>query len=116
MGKIGIEFLVPGMKLKSDVKDINGRLLLPSGKDISEKHLTVFRAWGITEVDVHGPAPDKDEPVPNEEENPLLIKIAEEELCIAFRHTDTGNHAVREIFRLSVVRRAGMLAKGAARG
>ena len=116
MGKIGIEFLVPGMKLKSDVKDINGRLLLPSGKDISEKHLTVFRAWGITEVDVHGAGPDEDEPAPNEEINPLLIRRAEEELGIAFRHTDTGNHAVREIFRLSVVRRARMLAKGIARG
>ncbi len=116
MGKIGIEFLAPGMKLKSDVKDINGRLLFPSGKDISAKHITVFRSWGVTEVDVHGEGPDEDEPAINKEINPLLIKRAEEELCIAFLHTDTGNPAVREIFRLSVVRKARILAKGVGSG
>ncbi len=116
MGKVGIEFLKPGMKLESDVKDINGRLLLPSGRDISEKHIIVFRAWGVTEVDVQGAAPNQDEPAVSEEINPLLIKRAEEEMGIAFLHTDMGNHAVREMFRLSVVRRARMLAEGVVLG
>lgn len=45
---------MPGMVLGSDVKDLSGRMLLQSGTEIQEKHLRVFRTWGVLGVDVAG--------------------------------------------------------------
>ncbi|MFQ5443371.1 MAG: hypothetical protein ACE5EK_02020, partial [Nitrospinales bacterium] len=56
-----------GTKLKSvkavmvveiDVKDLTGRVLLTSGNAILEKHIKIFKSWGITEVFIKGTQDD----------------------------------------------------------
>jgi hypothetical protein len=42
----------PGMILASDAMDMSGRMLLAAGKEITAKHLKIFRTWGVPEVDI----------------------------------------------------------------
>lgn len=46
-----------GMVLASDVTDRRGRLLIPAGRDLDDKHLQALRMWGITAVEVDGEDP-----------------------------------------------------------
>lgn len=45
------------MTLSSDVTDRRGRLLIPAGRALDEKHLQALRMWGITAVEVEGDDP-----------------------------------------------------------
>ncbi len=91
------------MVLKSAVKDITGRLLLGGGVAICWKHITIFKAWGITEVDIEGDAEGEavEEVVAQVDEETLdRVRKELEEL---FALTDLNNSPVtQEIFRLSV--------------
>ena len=53
MSHISIDQLKPGMVLATDVTDTNGRLLLSKEQSIAHKHLTIFKMWGVPEVQVH---------------------------------------------------------------
>src|SRR5208283_3647990 len=96
--------LMPGMVLKSAVSDITGRLLLGKGVEVCRKHLTIFKSWGITEVDiegdVEGEAVEEDGVIQVDEET---LNKAREELQELFAFADLNNSPVtKEIFRLSV--------------
>ncbi|HYG35639.1 MAG TPA: hypothetical protein VEC99_12685 [Clostridia bacterium] len=52
MPKVKIESLREGMVVAADVKNMDNMLLLPSGCVITEKHIHILSAWGITEVQV----------------------------------------------------------------
>ncbi len=52
MTKISIEEIEPGMLLASEMRTRQGRLLLPSGAEVTREHLKIARIWGITEADV----------------------------------------------------------------
>jgi len=43
-----------GMVLAADVLDQRGRLLVPAGKELSEKHVRALPAWGVTRLEVDG--------------------------------------------------------------
>jgi len=42
------------MVISADVKDRGGRMLLKSGVELTEKHLKVFKTWGIAQVEIEG--------------------------------------------------------------
>lgn len=42
------------MILAADVLDQRGRLLVPSGKELSEKHVRALPAWGVTRLEIEG--------------------------------------------------------------
>ncbi|MBF0558067.1 MAG: hypothetical protein HQL08_04745 [Nitrospirae bacterium] len=96
--------LMPGMVLKSAVNDITGRLLLGKGVEIGQKHLTIFKTWGITEVDIEGDVEDdavKEDGVIQVDEETLCK--AREEVLELFAFTDMDNSTItKEIFHLSV--------------
>ena len=52
MGKVNLENLKPGMILAAKVTERGGRVLLGAGMELTEKHISIFRKWGITEADV----------------------------------------------------------------
>jgi len=52
MDKVSIHHLSAGMVLDQDVKDPGGRLLAPSGQEVSEKLIRVFKIWGVGEIRV----------------------------------------------------------------
>ncbi|WP_150112183.1 HDOD domain-containing protein [Desulfonatronovibrio hydrogenovorans] len=54
MTLVPIENIRPGMILDQDIRDHNGRFLLGKGLTIQDKHLRIFKIWGISQVDVQG--------------------------------------------------------------
>ena len=65
MGKVGIENIETGMILASDVHDRSGRMLLGAGVELTQKHLVIFRTWGVVEADIEGQGADEVvEPIP----------------------------------------------------
>ncbi len=107
MIKLKIAELKPGMVLAQDAKDLNGRVLLSSGNRLSEKHIKVFKAWGVTEVAVEGadePVESRGKPLSGNVDEKTIVKIRQE-MNSLFRHTDIRHPAIRELFNLCVTRK-----------
>lgn len=108
MAIITIDNLAPGMLLKSNVCDRSGRLLLPAGNELTEKHLRIFRTWGVLEADVAGDAALETVPSSNGEDiDPALLADAEAAVAGLFVHNDPEHPAIGELMRLCVRRRIG---------
>ena len=60
MGYISVDALEKGMVLSEDVLDINARLLLSKGQQITPKHIRILKVWGIINVNVVGEKDQKD--------------------------------------------------------
>ncbi|MEW6569702.1 MAG: hypothetical protein AB1390_00795 [Nitrospirota bacterium] len=106
MANVHIDYLKPGMVLNSDVRAINGRLLLLAETELTEKHICIFKAWGITEVDVKGVTEKDVETFFTEQVDPVILIEAEKELKEIFRHTNRDQPAMRELFRSCTQRKA----------
>jgi len=104
MGVINLEDIHEGMILAGDIKDRSGRVILAGGNTISEKHLRVFRMWGITEADIRGY--EKEELAANivAQLDPLLFQEAENQIRERFRHVDVEHPFIKELFHLLTLR------------
>jgi hypothetical protein len=105
---VPIDNLVPGMVLRTAVCDRLGRLLLPEAAELSEKHLKIFRTWGIAEVDVVGSSHEgaSTPPATDPQIDPERLARAEADVLPRFVHADTEHPAVRELMRLCIEREA----------
>jgi HD-like signal output (HDOD) protein len=92
--------LIPGKILAEEVRDINGRLLLARGSEIGENHIRIFKIWGVSEVNIEGPAQSGDKIVP--EFNPEIYEQVTKAAQHVFRHTDLEHPFVKKIFDLAV--------------
>lgn len=92
--------LKPGKILAEEVRDINGRLLLARGNEIGDNHIRIFKIWGVSEVNVEGPAQGNDKCDP--ELNPEMIEQVSETVKDLFQHTDLEHPLVKKIFNLAV--------------
>lgn len=106
MGLTQIDNLEVGMTLAKDIRDHAGRLLLGAGAELSQKHLTIFRTWGVMEVDIVG-SEDVDQNIH------LPTEITHEQLDAAmtalaplFRNSDPEHPVMRELLRLAAIRKA----------
>lgn len=107
MAIVPLESLEIGMVLKSAVCDRSGRLLLPAEAELSDKHLKIFRTWGVTEADIvtdcenevedNSPAPISGDPA--------VIAAAEEEVGRLFIHNDPQQPLIKELIRICVTRK-----------
>ena len=106
MGLTQIDNLEVGMTLASDVHDRAGRLLLGAGAELSQKHLTIFRTWGVLEVDIVG-AEDGDQNchLPAEVTQDQ-VDAAMTALAPLFRNCDLEHPVMRELLRLAAVRKS----------
>lgn len=106
MAIIIIDNLAPGMTLRSNVCDRSGRLLLPAGNVLTEKHLKIFRTWGISEVDIVGDDQGETVQVPSGDDiDPERLAEAETAIEQLFAHNRPDHPAIRELKRLCVQRR-----------
>lgn len=112
MANISVEYLKPGMTLNSDVKDRNGCLLLGAKTALTEKHIHIFRTWGVAEVDIEGVTEEDVMPAMVEQLDPAVLQSVETELNGLFRHVDRGHPAARELFRLCTLRKIRQLSGG----
>lgn len=107
MAKVRLKDLKLGMVLASHARDPNGRLLLPAGEEITDKHIRTFKAWGMAEVDVEG---DKDEAgVPASQPAVKKVKTVpvqvQEEVDELFRYSNREHPAIKELMELCVLRK-----------
>ena len=86
-----------GMVLSAPVTDRRGRLLMPAGRALEEKHLDALPIWGITQIEVEGDGPDSEED-PAEDLAPWALKRAGEDVSQLFLHDD-GTHPVMQELR-----------------
>ena len=54
MGFINTNDLKIGMVLAQAALNRNGTVILREGSALTEKHINLFKAWGVTEVDIEG--------------------------------------------------------------
>lgn len=107
MVNIRIKDLKLGMVLASPARDPNGRLLLPAGEKITDKHIRTFKAWGIVEVDVaddneEGGVPVGQASATNAEGASIQVKEEVDEL---FRYANRQHPAIKELVELCVLRK-----------
>lgn len=104
--------LVPGMVLAGDIILPNGRKLLPKGAVIEEKHLRIFKAWGVTEANVEGADRADMEAKASEAVEPLALEYAQAICDMYFPHDADEHPASREIKRLTMLAMARRIMQG----
>jgi hypothetical protein len=97
---INIVDVRPDMVLAADVKDRHGHVLLREAEIVTEKHVKIFKMWGVTELDVKGVDQEVIEARAAEEFSPELLLAAERVAQERFRHADGDDPVVRELMRL----------------
>lgn len=104
MGSLAIEFVEPGMVLSRDVRGNNGLVILGAGAEITERHIQIFKSWGVAEVDVKG----ADQDAVNTQ---FLLKLdgekrkaIEREMDRLFQHNDATDPVIEELRRICLAR------------
>ncbi|HDQ40608.1 MAG TPA: HDOD domain-containing protein [Desulfonatronum sp.] len=110
MGLLKVDDFKPGMVLAEDLKSPQGRMLLPKGAVLSEKHIWTCKIWGIVEGDVLGENGQEGDAHPVVL-NPALLNQARELAKIFFCLDDVRHPMVREAIKLYIERTAQLLAK-----
>ncbi len=104
-----------GMTLAAPVHDRSGRLLIPAGMTLQDKHLRVLQAWGVSEVRIQDGDPPATDPDPDAvegtqptagEEDPdaaeaRLGATADEALAERFQHCDIERFPMDGIYRIA---------------
>lgn len=106
MGKVPIDNLAAGMILKADVIDRSGRLLLPSGSELTDKHLQIFRTWGVLEAEVVADSESESEIQAADLMDPERLAQADAMVRPMFVHNDLEHPAINELLRLCIARKA----------
>ena len=104
MGKVNLDDIKPGMKLEKDVQERSGRVLLRAGTEITERHLNIFRTWGVAEADIESMSSEQVAAQATRDLDPEVLKAAEDAIDPLFAHTDLDHAAVRELKRLCILR------------
>ena len=104
MGTINLDNVKPGMVLAKEARDMNGRILLAAGTELTEKHLRVFRIWGVSEVDVQGIEHQDVVAEATAHVEPTSLRDAEEKAAQLFALTERSHPAIAELTRLTVQR------------
>lgn len=89
------------MVLAADVLDQRGRLLVPSGKELSEKHVRALPAWGVTRLEIEG-----DEVASVAEAEPWARDEASAEMDKLFARTNREHPLVAALLPICIERRA----------
>ena len=103
MGVISLDQAEPSMVLASPVTDKTGRLLIPAGKVLSERHLESLRMWGGSTVDVGGSSPQLSDTEPLD---PERIMEAEAYMAQYFGDNDLRQPFMSALSRYCVHRKA----------
>lgn len=106
--KLSIDELEPGMKLGADAMHLTGRILLPKGAELTEKHIKLFKKWGVVEVEIESNEDIYEKvAVP-----PELLAKEEEKLASMMVHVNMEHPLMAELHRLLLKRNINALTKG----
>lgn len=102
MPVVSVDQAMPGMVLSGPVTDRRGRLLIPAGQALSDKHVNALRMWGIASLEIEG----------DEEVEPVVavsseaVEAARVSLQPLYRHADLTHPFLRQLFEYCVERKA----------
>jgi hypothetical protein len=105
VGKVAIENIEIGMVLADDVHDRSGRMLLGAGAELTQKHLIIFRTWGVLEADIAGMGSGETADQLPPDIDPMELSAAEQELAPLFQHTNRSHPAIIELMKLAALRK-----------
>lgn len=110
MAWVTVDRAKPGMTLASPVTDRMGRLLIPAGADLSDRHVGALATWGVDQIEI-----ESDEaPEPEVEISPEIEAQARWQVRGTFRHAGEEHEFIDALVELAVARRARVLALEAA--
>ncbi|HTS87527.1 MAG TPA: hypothetical protein VMG41_03470 [Gemmatimonadales bacterium] len=104
---VGVDALHAGMVLAENVHDAQGRLLIPEGTELTDRHLRAFQLWGIPGVRVRQ---SDFEQTPVRAPSPECLRQAEAAVRARFGAADLSHPMLSELFRICVQREATRLA------
>lgn len=107
MAVVALDQVHAGMVLADDVRDRRGRLLMPSGRELTEKHLEAFRMWGVASVDIEG-GPAKEAPRRVFDEK--ILARADWETDLLFTNASEDHPFLKELRAIARLRVAETLA------
>ncbi len=111
MPRIKLGLVREGMVVTADVKNMDNMLLIPAGCVLTEKHIHILNAWGISEMQVEAgaseEAPDILQRIPAEELEKLRRQLTE-----LFWDPIDKNAVQAETFDLVLRRKARQTMKG----
>ncbi len=105
MKKIKLDDMKSGMVLAREVKGRFGRGLLSAGNMLTEKHIKIFKSWGITEIIIEKNPESGQEEMKSSLEVPAQYDRVERQLRELFKFNDIKHPAVKELFQISLMRR-----------
>jgi len=108
--RVNFDDLVPGMVLAEAAVHMNGRVLLSAGACLTEKHLKIFKTWGVTEAYINGGSQEIVYQA-TAHLDAALVTQAEDEMKKKFIHMNIESDVVNELYRVSVREYAEFLAK-----
>ncbi len=109
MPRVKTESLQEGMVVASDVKNIDGMLLIPSGSTLSMRQIDILQAWGVAEIEVEVTGDGDADSDPLTKLSPEVLAQMTAELKALFWNPDEAHPVFAEVFKL-------MLQRGARRG
>lgn len=110
--RVNLDDLKAGMVLAEDAVHLNGRVLLSSGSCLTDKHLTMFRSWGLSDARISGKAGENalNNAVMNI--NKEILIHSEKVLEKSFKYLDFNHEPVSELFKLCVRIHANNISNG----
>lgn len=102
---VKLKNLKAGMVLASNIKDLNGSILLKTGSAITEKHIKIFRSWGITEADIKDKTKENTEAIVSQNLNSEILAKAESEVIYLFRHANHSHPVIKELYNLCILKK-----------
>lgn len=100
MTRIMLDQAQPGMILEQPVVNTNGRVLLPTGCEINEKHIKAMKMWGIVDLCVKGTTENAE--TETDDTAPEKLEDAKNNLAEAFKYANTGTPIMDAIYQEAV--------------
>lgn len=101
------------MVTRRDIKDRNGRLLLPQDTSIEQKHIRILKMWGIYEIEIEQ---GNDEQSPNDLQAASISKAqlnsAGKIISARYSRTNIDHPCIKELFKQHALTVAENLARG----
>ena len=108
MAQVTLDQALVGMVLASNVHDRRGRLLMPAGKELTERHLAAMRMWGVSLIEVEGEGPEVESEPDFDEE---ILARADAEIDDLFSNAGEDHPLLAELRKLARVRVAREIAR-----
>lgn len=109
--KVKSEQLQPGMVIAREVKNLDGMLLLPTGCELSERHIDILQTWGVAEVEIEASEEMVQSHDPLAQMPPEMLAQMTSGLRARFWKPDEFGPVPAEIFKIMLLRQARRHAK-----